>query len=77
MYKKLTGGAGLVVLQPPAATKLARLLASPDGVNRGIDIFVGGPVPVIVGGCPCESPNRKGDSTQRMPECGLPHLQYY
>lgn len=77
MYKVSTGGAGLVVLQATAAAKLARLLAPPDGVNRGIDIFVGGPVPMVVGGCPCELPNRKGDSTQCLPECGLPHLQYY
>ena len=61
MYKMSTGGAGGLAVSPPtAAAKLARLLAPPDGVNRGIDIFVNGPVPVVVGGCPCESPNREG-----------------
>ena len=78
MYKMSTGGAGGLAVSPPtAAAKLARLLAPPDGVNRGIDIFVNGPVPVVVVGW---SPNREGGgggSTQRMPKCGLPHLRYY
>ncbi|KAL5509535.1 hypothetical protein EMCRGX_G004925 [Ephydatia muelleri] len=56
MYKTSKGGAGLAVSQPTAAAKFARLLAPPDGVTRGIDIFVGGPVLVVVGGYPSNPP---------------------